>query len=56
MKRLFERIDNALFILRAQREAVNDDLQRFIRGRCFVDLVELAQGLIDESTMKTSLA
>src|SRR3989304_2671936 len=53
VKRLFQRVRNALAVLRSVGKAVGDDLQRFTAGWSFVDLFQLAQGLAAEQAMKT---
>src|SRR3990170_5987606 len=53
VKRLFQRVRDALAVLRPVGKAVGDDLQRFTVRWSFVELFQLAQALAAEQAMKT---
>src|SRR5262245_29980040 len=55
VKRLFQEVDDARFILRSEGEAIDDDLERFLRNRRFFDFVELTNRLLHQQAMEARL-
>src|SRR5262245_17612193 len=55
VKSLFDGIQDALLVLAAKRQSVDDHLQRTVTVGSCVEFVNFANGLIDEQAMKAGL-